>query len=202
MVSIGTSSLDSAGAPDDVFVLRVGAVVCEERSLWKEVGARGLRAPPARSFARAWRKQLAPVRSCRTPWTSADNAEVFTQSQLASALLAGAISPPNLFHPWRRGHRRTRLRCRHPRRPRTRQRRPASQSCGSSSQLGHQRPSRSRPIRPGKSRILRHSSSAATHRQQSAPDAVPSRRQSVLVEAEHLGSRALRQSSSAATRRR
>jgi hypothetical protein len=88
----------------------------------------------------SWRKLLAPVPSCGTPWNSADNGDAVTQSQLAIAWLAGAISPPNLFHPWRRGHRRTRLRCRHPKRPRTRQRRPASQSCGSSSQLGHQRP--------------------------------------------------------------
>jgi hypothetical protein len=95
------------GAPDDVFILSGGGVVCEERSSWKEVGARRLRAPPARNFARAWRELLAPARSCGTPWTSADDVKALTQSQLATAWLAGAISPPNLFHPWRRGHRRT-----------------------------------------------------------------------------------------------
>jgi hypothetical protein len=61
-------------------------------------------------------------------------------------------------------------------------------------------PSRSRTlseIHPGNNRILRHSSSAAMHRQQPAPDAVLHAR-SVLGEAEHLGGRALRQSSSAA----
>ena len=109
-------------------------------SSWKEVGARVRRAPLARNLARGWRRVLALARSCGTPWNSADNANAFAQSQLATAWLAGAISPPNLFHPWRRGHRRTRLRCRHPRRPRTRRCRSASQSCGSPSQLGASTP--------------------------------------------------------------
>jgi hypothetical protein len=160
-------SLDVAGAPDDLFFSASAVLSAKNGFRGKEVGARVLRAPPARSFARARRKLFAPVRSCGTPWTSADNARAFTQSLLATAWLAGAVSPPNLFHPWRRGHRRTRLRCRHPKRPRTRQRRPASQSCGSSSRLGYQRPSRSRQL-PRFIRVT--TASCGTHPQRQRTD--------------------------------
>lgn len=54
-----------------------------------------------------------------------------------------------------------------PKRPRTRQRRPASQSCGSSSQLGHQCPSRSRPL-PGFVRAT--AASCGTHHQRQRTD--------------------------------
>jgi hypothetical protein len=136
MASIGAPSLNIAGAPDDLLSLSVGSIACEERFSWNEVGARVRRAPWRARLRVTGRRLLALTRSCGTPWNSADNANAFTQSQLATARLVGAISSPNLFHPWRRGHRRTRLRCRHPRRPRTRRRRPASQSCGSSSPSG------------------------------------------------------------------
>lgn len=53
----------------------------------------------ARKIARGWRRLLALTRSCGTPWNSADTVTAFAQSQLATAWLAGAISPPNLFHP-------------------------------------------------------------------------------------------------------
>jgi hypothetical protein len=56
-------------------------------------------------------------------------------------------------------------------------------------------------IHPGNNRILRHSSSAATHRQQPAPDAVLPRATECLAKPSTWASRALRQSSSAATRR-
>jgi hypothetical protein len=100
---VGAASLDVASAPDDISF----SASAKNGLSWKEVETRGLRAPPARNFARAWRELLAPARSCGTPWTSADDVKALTQSQLATAWLAGAISPPNLFHPWRRGHRRT-----------------------------------------------------------------------------------------------
>jgi hypothetical protein len=192
-------------APGDLSFLHVGGIASEELSSWKEIGAEVF-ARSARNFARPWRKLLAPVRSFGTPWTSADDAKAFAQSQLASAWLAGAISPPNLFHPWRRGHRRTRLRRRHPRRPRTRQRRPASQSCGSSSRLGHQRPSRSRQL----PRFIRATTaSCGTHPQRQRADNNLRQSRSFhahatarLAKAEPLiGSRTPRQSSSAAARR-
>jgi hypothetical protein len=56
-------------------------------------------------------------------------------------------------------------------------------------------------IHPGNNRSLRHSSSAATHRQQPAPDAVLPRATECLAKPSTWASRALRQSSSAATRR-
>ena len=150
----------------------------------------------ARKIARNWRRLLAAARSCGTPWNSADNAQAFTRSQLAPACLLAQSCRRICFIPGDEGHRRT------PKRPRTRQRRPASQSCGSSSQLGHHCPldvvryPDSSGQQPHPAALILSGNAPTTN----CASRSPSTRHRVLSEAEHPGSRAVRQSSPAATR--
>lgn len=67
-----------------------------------EGSSRAVGAQPCASVAQT-------ARACSALWNSLElrgQRGAFTQPELAIAWLAGAISPPNLFHPWRRGHRR------------------------------------------------------------------------------------------------
>jgi hypothetical protein len=168
--SIGAASLDVASAPDDLSFSASMASSAKNGLHGTRSQQRCLRAPLARNFARAWRKQLARVLSCRTPWISADTAKAFTQSRLATAWRAGAISAAESVsslatsassHPsalWQTSQ--------------------GGQEPGGAAELpkamvhhhdsGYQRPlsiSSVAQLRPGSNRILRQSLAAATHRQ-------------------------------------
>jgi hypothetical protein len=149
-----TASLDTAGAPDDLFFPPRRGVVCQERLHGKR-SEQEFVAQSVGACSESWnslelggqRKRLRAIATCNRVacWRN-------LAAESVSSLATRASSYPSALQT--------------PRRPRTRRCRSASQSCGSHSQLGASTPPLDLvhcPDSPGNNRILRHSSSAATH---------------------------------------
>ena len=175
MASIGAPSLDIAGAPDDLFSLSVGGIACEERFSWNEVGARVRRAPwraRLRVTGAGCSRLLGVVELRRTRWTTQTHSRdrnlqrrgLLAQSRrricfipddegivvpVCVADTLGGLEPGGAAQlPKAVVH---------------------FHNSGINAPLALVRC----PGSPGNNRILRHSSSAATHRQQSAPERSP-----------------------------